>query len=103
MHLYEESGADCIVDLDGMFAIAIWDERAKRLTLARDRAGKKPLFYYRDERLLAFASEIKSFFAHPDIAMEPDPDAVPYVLYPRLRARSGDVLPERAAAASPAR
>jgi asparagine synthase (glutamine-hydrolysing) len=77
VHLYEEAGSDCIVDLDGMFAIAIWDERAKRLTLARDRAGKKPVFYYRDERLLAFASEIKSFFAHPDIRMEPDPDAVP--------------------------
>jgi len=77
VHLYEEAGPDCIVDLDGMFAIAIWDERARRLTLARDRAGKKPLFYYRDDRLLAFASEIKSFFAHPGIRMEPDPDAVP--------------------------
>ena len=65
VHLYEEKGADCIADLDGMFAIAIWDERAGRLTLARDRAGKKPLFYYRDDRLLAFASEIKAFFGHP--------------------------------------
>ena len=46
--------------------------------LARDRAGKKPLFYYRDDRLLAFASEMKAFFAHPDIAIEPDPEAVPY-------------------------
>ena len=65
VHLYEEKGADCIADLEGMFAIAIWDERAERLTLARDRAGKKPLFYYRDDRLLAFASEMKAFFAHP--------------------------------------
>ena len=61
-----------------MFAIAIWDDRAARMTLARDRAGKKPLFYYRDHRLLAFASEMKSFFSHPDIAIEPDPEAVPY-------------------------
>jgi asparagine synthase (glutamine-hydrolysing) len=78
VHLYEELGADCIAQLDGMFAIAIWDERQKRLLLARDRAGKKPLFYYRSNGLFAFASEMKSFFAHPDIAMEPDPEAVPY-------------------------
>jgi len=82
VHLYEEKGADCIADLEGMFAMAIWDERAGRLTLARDRAGKKPLFYYRDHRLLAFASEIKSFFGHPDIPIEPDLDAVPsYFIY----------------------
>jgi len=78
VHLYEEKGADCIADLEGMFAIAIWDDRAERLTLARDRAGKKPLFYYRDDRLLAFASEMKAFFQHPDIPIEPDPEAVPY-------------------------
>jgi asparagine synthase (glutamine-hydrolysing) len=78
VHLYEEKGPDAVADLDGMFALAIWDERAQRLTLARDRAGKKPLFYYRSNRLLAFASEMKAFFAHPDIAMEPDPEAVPY-------------------------
>ncbi|MBZ5560503.1 MAG: asparagine synthase (glutamine-hydrolyzing) [Acidobacteriia bacterium] len=78
VHLYEEKGADCIADLEGMFGLAIWDERAQRLTLARDRAGKKPLFVYRNARLLAFASEMKSFFAHPDITIAPDPEAVPY-------------------------
>ncbi len=78
VHLYEEKGADCIDDLEGMFAIAVWDERAERLTLARDRAGKKPLFYYRDDRLLAFASEIKAFFDHDDIPIEPDHEAIPY-------------------------
>jgi asparagine synthase (glutamine-hydrolysing) len=78
VHLYEEKGPDCIPDLDGMFAIAIWDERGRRLTLARDRAGKKPLFYYRSSRLMAFASEMKAFFVHPDIPMEIDPQAVPY-------------------------
>ena len=78
VHLYEEKGPDCIPDLDGMFAIAIWDERARRLTLARDRAGKKPLFYYRNTRLMVFASEMKAFFADPEIPMEIDPDAVPY-------------------------
>jgi asparagine synthase (glutamine-hydrolysing) len=78
VHLYEEKGVDCIADLDGMFAIAIWDERAQRVTLARDRAGKKPLFYYRDHRLLAFASEMKAFFGHQSIPIEADPEAVPY-------------------------
>jgi asparagine synthase (glutamine-hydrolysing) len=78
VHLYEEKGPDCVEELDGMFAIAIWDERRRRLTLARDRAGKKPLFYYQSDRLFAFASEIKSFFAHPDITIAPDPEAVPY-------------------------
>ena len=78
VHLYEEKGADAIPDLDGMFAIAIWDERANRLTLARDRAGKKPLFYFCGPRFVAFASEMKAFFAHPEIAMEIDREAVPY-------------------------
>ena len=78
VHLYEEKGADCVADLDGMFAIALWDERRQRLMLARDRAGKKPVFYYRSDHLLAFASEMKSFFAHRDIDMAMDPEAVPY-------------------------
>ena len=76
-HLYEEKGADAIACLDGMFAIAIWDERARRLLLARDRAGKKPLFHYRNARLMAFASEIKAFFVHPDIAVAVAPETVP--------------------------
>src|SRR5712691_3853262 len=78
VHLYEEKGADCIADLEGMFAIAIWDERAQRLTLARDRAGKKPLFVYRSDDVFAFASEIKAFLAHPGLHIEIDPGAVPY-------------------------
>ena len=78
VHLYEEKGPACIGDLDGMFAIAIWDDRAERLTLARDRAGKKPLFYYQSDRLLAFASEVKALLAHPDVDLEIDPEAVPF-------------------------
>ena len=46
VHLYEELGSECISKLDGMFAVAIWDERNSRLLLARDRTGKKPLFYF---------------------------------------------------------
>jgi asparagine synthase (glutamine-hydrolysing) len=89
VHLYEELGADAIRELDGMFALAIWDEPRRRLTLARDRAGKKPLFYYHSDGLFAFASEMKSFFAHPDIPMGIDPAAIPsyfmfgYVPHPR--------------------
>ncbi len=82
VHLYEERGADCIAGLDGMFGIAIWDERQGRLILARDRAGKKPLFYHHDGRRILFASEIKAFFGHPDFSGEIDRDAVaPYFLY----------------------
>jgi asparagine synthase (glutamine-hydrolysing) len=77
VHLYEEKGSASVADLDGMFAVAVWDQRERRLTIARDRAGKKPIFYYRDARMVAFASEIKSFFAHPDIAVQLDPEAVP--------------------------
>ncbi|MCC7418408.1 MAG: asparagine synthase (glutamine-hydrolyzing) [Acidobacteria bacterium] len=82
VHLYEELGPDCIAALDGMFALAVWDDRRRRLWLARDRAGKKPLFYYRSDTLFAFASEMKAFFAHPEIPIEPDPEAVPsYFIY----------------------
>ena len=54
VHLYEDEGVDAIRRLDGMFALAIWDGRQRKLVLARDRAGKKPLFIYRDARRLAF-------------------------------------------------
>src|SRR6185312_13150764 len=57
-HLYEELGDKALVPIRGMFAAAIWDERRQRLTLARDRVGKKPLFYALVDGGLAFASEI---------------------------------------------
>ena len=76
-HLYEEDGPSCIERLDGMFAIAIWDEHRQQLTLARDRAGKKPLFYRHDAHRIAFASEIKAFFVAPDPPAIDD-EMVPY-------------------------
>jgi|RhiMethySRZTD1v2_1073278.scaffolds.fasta_scaffold96252_2 asparagine synthase (glutamine-hydrolysing) len=67
VHLYEDHGADFVEKLDGMFAIGLWDARTRRLILARDRAGKKPLFYYRDAHRLVFGSEIKAILAHPGV------------------------------------
>ena len=60
IHLYEEYGEECLKHLKGMFAFAIWDERKKKLFMARDRIGKKPLYYFLNDQCLIFASEIKA-------------------------------------------
>src|SRR3989338_746941 len=70
LQAYEEWGEDCVVRLDGMFAFAIFDGRRRRIVLARDRTGKKPLFYYRDQERLVFASEIKALLVHPSVPCE---------------------------------
>ncbi len=80
LHLYEEKGDRAVAELDGMFAFALWDARQRRLLLARDRAGKKPLFYHDGPRLFAFASEVKALLAHPDVPHERDGDALPLFL-----------------------
>ena len=77
VHLYEELGDRAIDELDGMFALALWDARRQTVTLARDRAGKKPLFVYQDDRRMLFASEMKSILAHPEAQVEVDEHAVP--------------------------
>ena len=75
-HLYEEQGPDCVRQLNGMFAIALWDNGAKRLLLARDRAGEKPLFYWFRDNTLVFASEIKALFEYPGVGRTLDQEAV---------------------------
>jgi len=74
--LYREYGTECLSRLRGMFAFAIWDADRKRLFAARDRIGKKPLFYWLDRDGLAFASEPKAFLADPSFVPAPDPSAI---------------------------
>jgi asparagine synthase (glutamine-hydrolysing) len=74
--LYLEHGTDAIPLLDGMFGLAIWDNRTHTLVLARDRAGEKPLFYARIGREILFASELQCILQHPEVSKELDPIAV---------------------------
>ena len=76
VHLYEEMGERVVERLRGMFAIAIWDSRKRQLLLARDRVGKKPLYYRLDERAIRFGSEIKAILEDPTVPREPDPVAL---------------------------
>jgi asparagine synthase (glutamine-hydrolysing) len=70
IYLYKEYGEGCLKFLRGMFAFAIWDTNKSQLFLARDRIGKKPLFYYFDGKSFIFASEIKSILEDPIVKKE---------------------------------
>jgi asparagine synthase (glutamine-hydrolysing) len=80
VHLWEEDGVKCVGRLRGMFAFAIWDDREKVLFLARDRMGKKPLFYAMLPDRFLFGSEIKAILQDPDIKPEADLKAIHYYL-----------------------
>jgi asparagine synthase (glutamine-hydrolysing) len=67
LKLYEEHGVAFTQYLNGMFGVAIWDANSKQLTLARDHIGVKPVYYYQDEHLFLFASEIKAILAYPGL------------------------------------
>ncbi|HEY9342865.1 MAG TPA: asparagine synthase (glutamine-hydrolyzing), partial [Hanamia sp.] len=74
LHLYTEYGNDFVNLLNGMFAFIIYDKNLKKLFIARDHFGIKPLYWYHDDEVIAFGSEIKALLAHPDIKAEPDND-----------------------------
>src|SRR6267154_4053301 len=77
VHLYEDFGEDCVQHLRGMFAFAIWDARRRRLFIARDRLGIKPLYYLLTSQRIIFASEIKVIFAGPRTSAHLDRDVLP--------------------------
>ena len=76
LHLYEDHGLDCVQHLRGMFAFALWDSKRRRLVLARDRMGEKPLYLYESEGRLIFASEMKALIASGLVPFELDPNAI---------------------------
>src|SRR5262249_51521008 len=80
IHLYEEFGADCVSRLDGMFGLALWDENRRRMMLARDRLGKKPIYYTLSGGKLLFASEIKALLQYPGITRDVDVEALGHFL-----------------------
>src|ERR1035437_375629 len=75
-HLYQEYGDDFVDHLNGMFAISLWDTGRKRLVLARDRFGEKPLYYGIFGGKLIYGSEPKALLAHPEVSAELDLDAL---------------------------
>jgi asparagine synthase (glutamine-hydrolysing) len=76
VHAWEQYGDSCVARLRGMFAIALWDLVHRRLLLARDRVGKKPLYYLHDSGRLLFGSELKALLADPEVKRELDPEAL---------------------------
>jgi asparagine synthase (glutamine-hydrolysing) len=86
VHLYEELGEDCFSKLRGMFAIALWDASRRKLLLARDRIGKKPLYYSWDGKRLLFGSEMKALWPaadfQPDVDVEALSDYFSYLYVP---------------------
>ncbi|KHD09723.1 hypothetical protein PN36_13250 [Candidatus Thiomargarita nelsonii] len=91
LHLYEEKGENFLDDLNGMFALVLWDKRKQRLILARDRLGIKPLYYTESNQRLLFGSEIKALLAYPDCPREFD--WVEALSYQHQRMYPDDFLP----------
>ena len=80
VHLYEEYGENFVERLNGMFAIAIWDRVRRKLVLARDRLGEKPLYYRQEGKDFYFASEMKAFLRVPGLSIALREDVLPAFL-----------------------
>ena len=80
VHAYEEWGFDCLERFNGMFALALWDDKLQRLWLARDRLGVKPLFYARLPHRFLFGSEIKAILSDAEVGRALDYEALAYYL-----------------------
>lgn len=80
LHAYAQWGEQCVERFNGIFAFAVWEEEPKRLFLARDRIGVKPLFYTQRQNQFLFASEIKTLLAHPDVPPEVDSNGVAEIM-----------------------
>ena len=99
VHLYEDEGIGLFAHLNGMFAIAIWDTNHRRLVVARDRLGEKPLYYRNESGRFLFASELKSLLQVSDVERRLDPQALDeyltygYVPHPRTIFRGFSKLP----------
>jgi len=80
LHLYEEEGLDFVHEIEGDYAIGLWDSDKQRLALVRDRIGVKPLYYYCHDGRFIFASEIKSILQHPAVARDIDEESLYHYL-----------------------
>jgi asparagine synthase (glutamine-hydrolysing) len=80
LHLYEERGVDLLNEIEGDYAIAIWDADREQLFLVRDRLGVKPLYFYHHDGRFIFGSEIKAILRHPAVAREVDEQALYHYL-----------------------
>ena len=80
LHLYEERGLDFVNEIDGDFAIALWDSAREHLLLVRDRIGVKPLYFHHQGGRIIFASEIKAILAYPSLTPEMDEEALYHYL-----------------------